>query len=342
MNNILGLKPSRYLDSGGPLWPGKPAFGGKVTMGIEIENNWSDRVFLIEPREEYSSDELITAFPGRPICCCGFRIAWGESRSYSTPEGVILSEDLASVDNHRGLDTYPSQEITSTTIAIDYVRKHGLGCEYVCIVNRVDADSVLSALIMSGVLKPSDEWVRASLAAEHTGEANPVADLLQSLEPDRDLDRSIDALVKVTQRLKSRDRLRQYVKKGRFRRKGDVAYVVLGEGEQLDSALLPSVAFEDADLSSAWVFLAASPVLGKSGFWRIWLRLGRAAEISDDDYNNFKIPPTSLHMFDLSGSFDVTWQAADGETNIEPEEFVRCLDERLIEWRRNHRIRLAG
>ena len=93
------------------------------------------------------------------------------------------------------------KHISSTTLANKYVTERGpLNNSYAVIINHTDTDSILSSLIMSGKLKPHDEFDMAAIAADHTGKENIISDLLQALEDDRCLNKSVDALQKIVKK----------------------------------------------------------------------------------------------------------------------------------------------
>jgi hypothetical protein len=72
------------------------------------------------------------------------------------------------------------------TLAIQHVTNVGVPTCAV-VINHTDCDSVLSSGTASGHLEPLKEYGVAAIAADHTGEENDIADLLQALDERRDL-----------------------------------------------------------------------------------------------------------------------------------------------------------
>src|SRR3712207_2255748 len=124
------------------------------------------------------------------------------------------------------------RRISSTGLAVEHVRRHGpAGRDTMVVINHTDCDSVLSSAVVLGLLPPEPAWADAAIAADHTGAAHPVADLLQSLEHERDFAMSLRNLLlagagapveaaasaRLGERLRRRERAAALVAGGAFR-----------------------------------------------------------------------------------------------------------------------------
>lgn len=94
--------------------------------------------------------------------------------------------------DHHAPDARWERHISSGNLAVEWIRNHPSPNRI--FVNHTDCDSVVSAGIVAGILPPSAEFEAAVIAADHTGEANEIADLLQSIHEQRDLEFSFDCL----------------------------------------------------------------------------------------------------------------------------------------------------
>jgi hypothetical protein len=88
-----------------------------------------------------------------------------------------------------------ARSVSSANLALAHIAAHGRASrDATVVVTHADCDSVLSAGLMAGVLEPRATYGEAALAADHTGEANDIADLLQALDARRDLALSFESL----------------------------------------------------------------------------------------------------------------------------------------------------
>ena len=148
----------------------------------------TDTPTIIPLRSAISADEVEQHCPGRgTIYACDFYVAGAEQWKPET--GGLRSGRILNVDHHARL-AHMDAPRTSTRLAVEHVRAAGVaepGSHVV--INHTDCDSVLSSGIMLGVLPPDDRFVAASESADHTGEPNEIADLLQALDETRKGDR---------------------------------------------------------------------------------------------------------------------------------------------------------
>jgi hypothetical protein len=144
------------------------------------------RFTLIDLTSRVSPSHLLQQFPDRLVFACDFRVD-GIERGREVPGGYQLG-NIVNVDHHAPTPRM-MRPVSSTNLATERVRALGPAPEGAAVViNHTDCDSVLSGGIMAGLLEADDRLGEAAIAADHTGASNPIADLLQSLEPVRDLD----------------------------------------------------------------------------------------------------------------------------------------------------------
>ena len=188
---------------------------------------------------------------------------------------------------------------------------------------------------MMGFLEPDDNLVAASIAADHTGEAMAIADLLRALDEGRTGDRTDDQYLESLRnvlflragmplelcarraldlRLTRRAAAERLVREGRFTRAGSVAWAVLDE--EIDSAFFPAL-IPDAALIMVALRLPELP-----DRWVMKLRLGLAAP-----------PGLTLNLLGISEwdpAFGGRWNAGSnkrgGGTTISPPDYAARLE----------------
>ncbi|NOQ56166.1 MAG: hypothetical protein GQ477_05175, partial [Nanohaloarchaea archaeon] len=239
-----------------------------------------DNIELIDEKSVYTYSELKEKFQDSKLCICDFYVQGAEDGELSD-EGITY-EDVLNIDHHAPIEQM-HKHISSTTLAIDYVRKYGILSSYhKIIINHTDCDAVLSSMIMTGVLEPSDKYNTAAIAADHTGRENKISDLLQALQETRDLpfimenlyhilnDEKIEtkAEILLEDRKKSRKKVKQLVDAGAFSEYNDIYYIKLEE--KIESELVPEY-LPDAKL----VILASPMPAGSEKKWEIKVRLGK-------------------------------------------------------------------
>ncbi len=126
---------------------------------------------------------------------CDFHIEGVEARGTRTDWGFSCGPiDL--VDHHADQERF-WQHVSSTNLAIVKVTQDGIARpDQQVVINHTDCDSVLSSAIIAGLLPPEQRYGAAAIAADHTGEENDIADLLQGLDflKYRKVEVSLDAL----------------------------------------------------------------------------------------------------------------------------------------------------
>ena len=284
-----------------------------------------DNVVLIDEKSVYTYSELKEMFPESKLCICDFYVQGAENGKISD-EGIRY-EDVLNIDHHAPIKEMYKQ-ISSTTLAIDYVKEHGiLPSDHKIIINHTDCDAVLSSMIMTGVLEPLEIYNDAAIAADHTGVENDISDLLQALQETRDLpyimenlchlqdDEKIDtkAEMLLENRYESREEVKQLVDTGAFSEYNGIYYI--DRDEKIESELVPEY-LPDAKL----VVLASPMPAGSKKKWEIKVRLGKmAGEI------NLK----KLNLPDFGCRFNAGSTMRLGGTDIELEEYVKLIYKEL-------------
>jgi hypothetical protein len=248
-------------------------------------------VTLIPLKSRESEESISQMFPGEPVCVCDFYLDGAEQ--WERVQGGFLSNrsGILNIDHHaEHSDMY--RFISSGNLAARYVSTHGTFVGRI-VNNHTDCDSVISRLIMGGELPPMALFEDAVIAADHSGKAHPVADLLQATESLRNLrfsarnlglllaGRELDptATKLLNARRAARDETEQFVKAGRFQTRGSVAF--LHFDGVLRNEFLPAL------IPDAAVFLTVEPDRDGSGLNIMRLRLGKGA-------------PEGMTLFDLS------------------------------------------
>jgi len=289
-------------------------------------------VILIEEAQHLILSDLVGDYPGRRIFVCDTYIKGIER---GVIEGNVLRlSDVISIDHHAPLKMF-AKRVSSTNLAIDWVNINGIAREdEFVIITHTDYDSVISGLIMRGVLPPKKIFGEMAIMADHTGEENEMVDLLQSMSSAHDLELSLRNLElwsngrpiegkahEMLEDLKDERRRAKEIAMNRgFRNKGMVYYAQLPK--KIESS------FFIAWIPEATVILTYSPHRKHEGFWEVKTRLGAAA-------------PEGLRMNELGiNEFDSRWggrwnagsnRKGQG-TKIPIEEYARLLSEKLEEY----------
>jgi hypothetical protein len=133
------------------------------------------------------------------------------------------------------------------------------------------------------MLPPDEKFGLAAIVADHTGQPNKIADLLQSIQDRRDLAYSLDQLrllldgkpldgaaqTLLEKRYADRERIKQIIDGNGFKTVGDVSYAVLDE--KIDGVLVPAL------LPEAKLILLFSPMENDRSKWEVKFRAGMSA-----------------------------------------------------------------
>ena len=286
---------------------------------MKIEERYGN-IYLIEKRGDNTAQELKATVSGRKLCVCDLCVE-GSEKGEIAGSGAIRFDDLLIIDHHPNLPEMRGH-VCSTTFAHRYVAKCGpLGGGYAVVINHTDTDSILSSLIMCGMLEPRDEFDEAAIAADHTGEENLISDVLQALEDDRCLQRSIEVLQRILERrIWVRQKLRALRDCGRLKMDGDVACGVLDE--KIDAGLLPWLFPEAKVALCAWLMPE-----GSKGKWAIKARVCGCSDCID---------LKAMNLPDTGGRWDAVSTTRHDGTNTEPEEYVKTVKEGIEQQEKRH------
>ncbi len=228
------------------------------------------------------------------------------------------------IDHHAPDPTFETA-ISSANLALRRVDARGVvPAEVPVRLTHTDCDSILSAGIVSGVLPADDAFGEAAIAADHTGAAHPIADLLQAIENTRSLAISFEALEALlaghtlpehadralAERLERRAQAEAAVREGRFTIDDGFAWADFDDA--MEGEFFPTL------LPEARVIVTASPDPVLPGVRQIRARLGQAARAGE-----------TLHSLGLS-RYDVRyggrWNAGSnrrgGGTVLSASEWV--------------------
>lgn len=150
----------------------------------------SPGITLIEKHSKNTSSDIRRLFPEGPVIVCDFPLSDIVDES-SSIAGCPRIEEILNIDHHLPFESM-ERFISSGNLAAQYLRSQNKPAKSTPIlVNHTDCDSTISSLMMRGHIPPADIFESAVIAADHTGAQNPIADLLQALDPLADLSKSI-------------------------------------------------------------------------------------------------------------------------------------------------------
>jgi hypothetical protein len=122
--------------------------------------------------------------PGKLLCVCDFYVEGMEVGEFNGSS--LRIGKVSNVDHHSDLSEM-KVFVSSAILALKEAEQNPSfdTKKNVVVIHHTDTDSVLTALIMSGAVTPQQarDWHfrRAAIAADHTGEPDTIADLLQAL-----------------------------------------------------------------------------------------------------------------------------------------------------------------
>jgi hypothetical protein len=283
---------------------------------------------LIDVTNTVLPETLIARFPETRITACDFYVK-GIENGREAPGGYELGRIL-NVDHHAPTERM-ARPVSSTNLALTHLDGGGSGdVAGEVVINHTDCDSVLSAALMCGLIEPDARYGTAAIAADHTGEENPIADLLQALDPLRSFETSLGqlamleqgrplsetALQMLSRRASHRRRAAELVASGAFRRRGCLAYASVPG--RMDSTFLPPL------LPDACVILLFLP-MGVNGRQEAKVRLGLAAPAG--------LTLHRLRIEEFDPSFGGRWNAGSnrraGGTILPIDAYIAGLEERL-------------
>jgi hypothetical protein len=147
---------------------------------------------LIDISRSVSPDTLLGLVPEGRITACDFYVSGAET-GLEVPGGYQLGRIL-NIDHHAPAARM-ARQVSSTNLALEHLAGSGDPAPAdAVVINHTDCDNVLSAALLCGLLEPDARYGAAAIAADHTGQENPIADLLQALDPLRDFEFSLNSL----------------------------------------------------------------------------------------------------------------------------------------------------
>lgn len=260
------------------------------------------------------------------VCACDVYVLGAED--WPRVPGGWARGRFVNVDHHAPAADM-ARRISSANLAIERVTTVGPSTGVV-VINHTDCDSILSAGIMSGRLEPRAEYGEAAIAADHTGEANAIGDLLQSLDPERNMALSFESLaclqtgralpsrarVLLDQRLRAREAAARAVREGRVQMDQGLATAVF------DTAL--NGEFFPALVPDALVIVLCSPWPGDATRWEVKVRLGRAVP------SGVTLDALPWHEFDpvQLGRWNARSNERGGGTRLTPQDYIAAVRQR--------------
>lgn len=294
-----------------------------------------ERVLLLPDHNRMLVESVAAAASHEPVVACDFYIVgaeMGESVTGGYRLGSILNVD------HHAPTARMRRKISSATLALDRAEANLLAQDRAAkvMINHVDCDSILTAGIMAGLLPPDRRFSDAAIAADHTGEENPIADLLQGLDArqprhGRDLNvsyRNLDRLLTGTTlepfarealdaRLRERSSAEACVAAGAFSHAGPLSWAVLDE--PIDGAFFPAL------LPQSAVILLMNRLPQDRARWQVKVRLGLQAP------TGFALSDLQIDQFDpaYGGRWNAGSNRRGGGTVLQPKEYAAALVARL-------------
>lgn len=273
--------------------------------------------------------DLVQDHPKKTVFVCDNYIK-GIEKGIIEGNALRLS-NIISIDHHAPLKMF-AKKISSVNLAIDWVNNRGIASEdEAVIITHTDYDSIITSLVMRGIIAPEKIFGDMAIMADHTGEENEIVDLLQSMSSAHDLEFSLRNLElwsadepleskaqKMLEELKDeRRRAMTEVKDGNFRHIGMVYYAEVSK--KIESSFFSSL------IPEAAIILVYSPHREYAGFWEAKTRLGKAAP------EGLWLNKLGINEFDQfwGGRWNAGSNRRGQGTKIPIEEYARSLNEKL-------------
>ncbi len=265
---------------------------------------------------------------GPPTVACDCYVVGIERFAERVPWGWRLGRH-ENVDHHAPV-AHMARPISSTNLALVRVEACGpVAPDTTVLITHTDADSILSAGIVSGLLPPKPEYGDAAIAADHTGEPHPIADLLQALDPLRSIADSFNALAILEDGGPLPEWAATELAKRHALRERTVALMpnfVMHHGvawAAFDHAVAGE--FLPLHLPEAQVIVVGYPMPNREGRWTIKVRLGHAAPTGTT--------LNTLRLTEIDPAYGGRWNAGatkrGGGSAIGPEEWAGKAAERV-------------
>lgn len=183
----------------GNVGPSAPHHYEWDRVGRELEDRFARApIHLIPATNTPTVEGLESRFPhARRIFAVDFYVSGAEKGELlSCHSGYQVGKRIVNIDHHAP-DAKWERHVSSGVLACQWVRQRGaLKPESgdVVVINHTDCDSVLSAMILTGVVPPHERFEQAVVDADHKGAPNELADILQACSTTRDLPLLVGAL----------------------------------------------------------------------------------------------------------------------------------------------------
>ncbi|MFA6263200.1 MAG: hypothetical protein WCW33_00825 [Candidatus Babeliales bacterium] len=277
-----------------------------------------------------SIDELKAKYLGdvdeqRCIFACDFRIK--DIEKAQKIDGGYMSGNIINIDHHAPIQSMMSF-VTATSLAIDYILAYGdIPHDALVLINHTDCDSILSSLIICGILLPDGIFAQAAESADHTGQENDIADLLQAIAPKRDLNYSRrnllkllahealdkDAEILLQERRAERIFAHNLIATGKLEQHNHVTFLQLSGDQNVDIQLLIGL------LPKAEIIMTARPMPDNPSLIGIKIMCGAVAPIG-----------LYLNKIGLPDGFDGRWDAVSnkraGATRRSPLDYIDMIN----------------
>jgi len=272
-----------------------------------------------------------------PTIACDCLVKEIETRGTETPWGWRLDQS-ENIDHHAPVDRM-AREISSTNLALLRVA-HGIAApDTRVLITHTDCDSILSAGIITGRLQPLPHYGDAALAADHTGEPDAIADLLQALMDERDIEGSFAALAALEEGRPLPPTAERLLDARRAQREEAEALVRRGGFEQLGAGIYFAQVGEDTEgeffprlLPEARVIVLGmphpkypDPNCPATGPWLMRVRRG-AAMPAGRDLRHLDLEQYDAHY---GGRWNAGSNKRGGGTSVAPRVWAEGLQPRM-------------
>jgi hypothetical protein len=169
-------------------------------LGRNLQRRFSGAQIELFPESGSPTiEEIELAFPrANRIFVADFYLKGIEKTGALLPCGAGYGHGgkVINIDHHAP-DEIWERHVSSGVLACKWVREEGVVSATngdIVVINHTDCDSVLSALILTGVIPAHERFEQAVLDADHRGTPNEIADILQACKSLRKLRLMVEAL----------------------------------------------------------------------------------------------------------------------------------------------------
>ncbi len=312
-----------------------PGYGPELAeIGGELERRSQlDLGITVLPKiSNVTVEHIRERFPTGPVVVCDFYIV-GIEKGLEHPWGYRLN-GIDNIDHHAPRPIM-TQAISSGNQSCMYVETEGLpSASTPVVINHTDCDSTVSSLTARGHIPPHPVFQRAVLCADHTLEREPIADLLQALEPAQDLVLCARSLAALLQGKELPSEALPYIERSDAERRLAAACFERGSYEERAGAVL---LLSDSPIESSFVvplFPEAAVVINAfpsrlqvegAPRWDVKIRLGQHVPAG--------VTLDTLGVKQFDSNFGGRWNAGStsraGGTTRAPQEFLNFIAEKL-------------